>query len=309
MKLNFKKRIMKSNLLHYSYISAFFVALIFTVYGNAQENVTDNYKMAFKFKTLKQDDNSRLLEVDFTGKNKKDRKDIIPVYNAEIKFFSVLNEDELFLGSSKTSQEGIAQITLPENQEYLTDENGNINLTAIFEGNDVLEESSDEITVKNVHLELDLKEIDSVKTVLVSAYSIDKLGEKIPLEETDVLIYVQGMLSKMKIAEGTISDGAYEFVFPTDLPGDANGDLTVFSVIDDHDEYGTVIQKKTQNWGVFQKIPKSSKNTLWSKAAPIWMYVVLTILLVGVWANYIYTFINLSKIKKEGKGLELETNL
>ena len=50
---------------------------------------------------------------------------------------------------------------------------------------------------------------------------------------------------------------------------------------------------------------KIVENTLWSKAAPIWMYVVLTILLVGVWANYVYTVIHLFKINKEGKELEL----
>ncbi len=48
-------------------------------------------------------------------------------------------------------------------------------------------------------------------------------------------------------------------------------------------------------------------NTLWSEAAPIWMYIVLTILLVGVWANYAYTIKNLFSISKEGKELEMKT--
>ena len=90
------------------------------------------------------------------------------------------------------------------------------------------------------------------------------------------------------------------------MPGDVNGDLTVNAVIEDHDEFGNVIQKKSVNWGVFDKEYVKVSNTLWSDAAPIWMYVVLTILLVGVWSNYIYTIRNLFKIKKEGKKLELE---
>lgn len=297
---------MKSNLFKSTNITVFLVALLFSINGNAQEKDASNYNMSFEFKTVKQADNSRLLEANFKGKNKEDRKDILPIYNAEIKFFNTLNEEEVLLGSSKTSQEGIAQITLPENQNYLTDENGNINLMARFEGNEALEEASSEIMVKNILLELNLEEIDSIKTVLVSAFAIDESGTKIPLEETDVIIYVQGMFSKMKIAEGTISEGTYEFELPTDLPGDANGNLTIFSIIEGHEEYGTVIQKKNVKWGIFQKQIKNPKNTLWSSAAPIWMYVVLTILLVGVWANYIYTFINLFKIKKEGKDLELE---
>lgn len=297
---------MKSNLLKYIQITSILVALLFSIHSNAQEIDASNYNLSFEFKTVKQNDNSRLLEVNFTGKNKEDRKDILPIYNTEVKFYNVLNEEEMLLGSAKTSQEGIAQITLPENQQYLTDETGNINLTARFEGNEALEESSAELMVKNIHLTLNLEEIDSVKMVLVTAFAYDETGAEIPLEETDVIIYVQGMLSKMKIAEGTISEGVFEFEMPTDLPGDADGNLTVFSIIDSHEEYGTVIQKKNIKWGVFEKQIKKTKNTLWSSAAPIWMYVVLTILLAGVWANYIYTIINLFKIKKEGQDLELE---
>lgn len=298
---------MKINLFKHTYIQAILIALLFSVNGNSQENDASNYNMSFDFKTVKQHDNSRLLEASFMGKNKEDRKDVIPMFDAEIKFFNVLNEEEVLLGTSKTTQEGIAQITLPENQKYLTDVDGNINLIARFDGNDIIEESSAELIVRNIYLELNLVEIDSVKTVLVTAFTLDNLGDKIPLEEEiDIVLYVQGMLSKMKIAEGSISEGAYEFEFPTDLPGDANGDLTVFSIIEDHEEFGTVIQKSNIKWGVFQNQIKKTKNTLWSSAAPIWMYVVLTILLVGVWANYIYTILNLFKIKKEGQDLELE---
>lgn len=296
---------MKSNLF-YIKITSFLVALLFSINSIAQENDASNYSMSFEFKTVKQDDNSRLLEASFTGKNNEDRKDILPIYNAEIKFFNVLNGEEVLLGSSKTSQKGIAQITLPENQKYLMDETGSINLMARFEGNEALEESSAELIVKNIRLELNLEEIDSIKMVLVTAFTFDETGAEIPMEETDVIIYVQGMLSKMKIAEGTISEGAFEFEMPTNLPGDKNGNLTVFSIIEEHEEYGTVIQKKNIKWGVFENKITDAKNTLWSSAAPIWMYVVLTILLVGVWANYIYTFINLFKIKKEGQDLELE---
>ena len=62
-------------------------------------------------------------------------------------------------------------------------------------------------------------------------------------------------------------------------------------------------------WGTtLLEDPNKNDNTLWSEAAPIWMYVVLTILLVGVWANYVYTVINLVKIKKKSTELEIDAN-
>jgi hypothetical protein len=294
---------MKKNIFQYIKINFFLATLLFSINGITQENDVNNYKLSFKFKTVKQEDNTRLLRVDFTGKNKKNRKDILPIYDAEIKFFNVLNDEKILLASSKTSKKGTAQIILPKNQKYLTDENGTINLVAKFEGNEAIEEITSEILVKNINLELILDVIDSVKTVVVTAFTIDKLGEKIPAEEVDIIFSINGMLSKMKIEEGTISEGTYEFEFPTDLPGDVNGNLIVYSIIDDNDEFGTVIQEKTINWGVFQKQLIETKNTLWSSAGPVWMYIVLTILLVGIWANYVYTILNLFKIRKEGQDL------
>lgn len=273
----------------------------------AQENDADNYKMLFRFKTVKQHDNTRLLEVSFIGQNKEDRKDKIPVYDAEIKFYNISGDNEALLGAAKTNKEGIANITLPVDQSYVSDEDGFINFTARFEGSDALDEEEDEILIKDLFLVLNLAEIDSVKTVLVKANLKDSLGVETPVAELDIIISVGGMLSKMKLEEDTLEDGEFEFKFPTNLQGDADGNLTVYAIIDDHDEFGNVVQKQTINWGIFNKKESEASNTLWSEAAPIWMYVVLTILLVGVWANYVYTIINLLKIKKEGKQLELNT--
>lgn len=292
---------MKSKIFKHTYIASFITALLVSVNCGAQEIEVSNYRMLYYFSTVKQHDNSRVLEVSFIARNKKNRKDKIPVFDAEINFINYLNKKEVLLGTSKTSKEGIAQLILPENQKYLTDPDGYINLVARFEGTDALDEKSKEISVKNLHLELNLTEIDSIKTVLVKAFTIDSLGVKTPVEDVDIIIAVGGMLSKLKLEEGTIEDGEFEFEFPKDIPGDVNGSLTVYSIIEDHEEFGNVNQKETINWGVFHKQYKEEKHMLWSEIAPIWMYIVLTIMLVGVWANYLYTIIHLYKIKKEGE--------
>ena len=49
----------------------------------------EDYRVSLDFVVTKQEDNSRLLVATYEGKNKKDRKDIMPVYNAEIKFYNV----------------------------------------------------------------------------------------------------------------------------------------------------------------------------------------------------------------------------
>ena len=54
-------------------------------------------------------------------------------------------------------------------KKYLTDEDGYINLTARFEGTDALDAEEEEILVRDLILELNLEEIDSVKTIFVKA--------------------------------------------------------------------------------------------------------------------------------------------
>lgn len=306
--IKFKLEIMKiKNIFNYTYLTSFIVSLLFSLNSVAQEIDVDNYKMRFNLNTVKQNDNTRLLETSFIAVNKKNRKDKIPVYNAEIAFFNVLNEEEVLLGTSNTSKEGIARITLPADQEYLSNAEGYINLITRFKGTDAIDEQEEEISIKNLFIDLALTEIDSIKTVMVNAYTIDSLGVKNPVLEADVFIAVGSMISKMKIEEGSIEDGEFEYEFPTDIPGDVNGDLSIYALIEDSDDYGNVIQSETASWGVFNKEIEEKENTLWSDAAPLWMYIVLTILLIGVWANYLYSMINLLKIKKEGKQLELQS--
>jgi hypothetical protein len=308
---------MKSNIYKYIGLSFCFIALLFSNTLIAQEDEVsevapvaefdiNQFKTSFKFNTLKQADNSRLLEVEFLIQNKKDRKDKIPVYEAEIEFYNVTTNEDILIGTAKTSQTGTARFVAPPTQKYTLDEDGYINLSARFIGNEELESTDDDIAVKDLFLELNLEEIDSINTVFIKAFTIDSLGTKTALEDADVIFAVKGMLSNMPIHEGSISDGEYEFEFPTDIPGDENGNVTVIAMIRDSDDFATVFQEKTVTWGVheYEKI-KNSKNTLWSEAAPIWMYVVLTILLVGVWANFIYTIVNLYRIKKAGKQLDI----
>lgn len=310
--MTLKLEIMKSNLIKYTYLASFIVVLLFSSKCFAQEEEQkeafdlSKYKTVYKFNSFKQTDNSRLLEASLIVQNKKDRKDKIPVFEADINFYNVLNEEELLVGTAKTSQEGIAQFTAPATQNYLLDEDGYINLIARFTGTKGLKGLEKDLAIKDLSLVLELTEIDSIKTVLVKAFTIDSVGVKIPLEEADIIISVKSMLNIMPIEEGTIEDGEYEYEFPTDIPGDDDGDLTIVVSIEDHDDFGNLAQEKTAKWGNHLKEPvKKVKNTLWSESAPLWMYIVLTILLVGVWANYIYTIVNLFRIKKEGNQLKL----
>ena len=73
----------------------------------SQEFNLKDYRTKFNFSTTKQADGSRLLKVDFISTNKKDRKDKLPVYDASVDFYNVLEDDMVKLGSAKTDKDCI----------------------------------------------------------------------------------------------------------------------------------------------------------------------------------------------------------
>lgn len=292
----------------YRLLISYIIITLYPFEGIAQDFIAENYRMIYDFKTIKQANNSRLLEINFSAWNNENSSDVLPVYGAKINIYNILDTQKKLIGTIKTSKLGIAQLTLPANQTYLKDKEGTITLIAEFDGTPKVNSEIAEISFKEVQLELNLTEIEGIKTAIAKVYTLDNSGGKQAVE-TDISLYVNSMFAKMKIGEGAIADGEleYHFDFPSDLPGDINDDLTVFLMIEDHEEFGNVIQQQTKKWGTPGIQKKEKKLTLWSKSAPVWMYIVLTILLVGIWANFVYTLINLYKIKEEGKFLE--TNL
>lgn len=289
---------------YYNYLVLFLLIGFMTNSSFGQDFDLKKYRVKFDLSTIKQADGSRLLNVDFTATNKKDRKDRLPIYEAYIDFYNFLDDEEVKLGTSTTNKEGTAQLILPGEHEYIVDSLGFINLRAAFKRNGKMKGKEDEIAVKDLVLELNLEEVDSVKTAFLKAFELDNSKNKIPVEELDVVFSVGGMISKMPIEEATLEEGEYEFEFPDNISGDKDGNIDVFVLVEDHEDFGNVIQKKSVNWGTLNSMPEKESYTLWTDVAPIWMYVVLTILLVGVWANYTYSIKNLLKIKKEGKEIE-----
>ena len=263
-----------------------------------QEFELSNYKIRYTLSTLKDVNNNRQLEVKFLAANKKDRKDRIPVSGALIKFYNTGNDTLLSIGEMKTDDKGIAKIEVPSSMKLVMDEDGYFNFSAQFDATESLKKQKKSLQIKDLNLIMNLSEEDSLKTVYLEAYTLDSIGGKLPVEELDLVFSVGGMLSKMPIEEASLEDGAYEFEITKDIQGDINGDFQLFAFVDDHDDYGTVLQMVESNWGVFDDIREPEKNKLWTEAAPIWMYIVLTILLAGAWAHFIYTIIMLRKIKK-----------
>ncbi len=220
-----------------------------------------------------------------------------------VKFYTNIDDKEL-LGEAVTDKKGMATYVIPGDMKLPANEENYWWFYAEFEGNDNMQMAMNEVTVLDVNLEMTLTENEEEgKLVNLTAYTMVD-GEKIPVSDEDVFVFVPRMFSFLTIGQGYFEDGIASVEFPDDIPGDEHGKLTVIGRFEDHWQFGNVEKRIVTNWG----IPSSHEvaethRALWTQIAPLWMIITLSVMLIGVWGHYLYAIISLFRIKKAGKGL------
>lgn len=249
-----------------------------------------------ELKYLKNSDNSRTLT--YSVKIKQEEGNPKPAIGIPI-IFKV--GDNVTLASVSTNYSGIAKYIVPVSQELPYDGEGKLKFSATIDNNNLVETKTDEVSLKDIEIQMDLKEVDSVKKVFLKAFELLPKGEKKPIAKLDVNIYIPRMFSLLKVAEGSLGeDGSAEIEFPSGLPGDSIGNITVVSRVEENSDYANVEKRVEIAWGksINYHIPKFQR-ALWTAVAPTWMIITLTILLLGVWAHYAFVIYKLWKIKRE----------
>jgi hypothetical protein len=270
------------------FIASFF--LLIPNFGYGQEKISPT----LQFQYFKNSDEQRLLKATLTYTLK--RKDF-PLSGQEITISA--GSKKVLLGKIVTDENGIASLILANDYQLPLEKNGTWTLVSEYAGKDSIEATTTEISIKDFHLEMSLGLVDSVKTVLLKAYTVDN-GKNIPVSGEAINIYVARTFSLLPVADGTFGeDGTLNLEFPSDIPGDLKGNLTVVAKFDEHPTYGNVEKRCSGDWGVHSKYQEpTTHRALWTKGAPTWMIIALTIMLAGVWGHYMYAVICLIRIKK-----------
>lgn len=248
-----------------------------------------------EFKYLKNSDNSRTLS--YAVKISKEDGSSNPAVGIPVVFTC----GETKLGTVNTDLKGVAKFIVPASFSLSSETDGKLKFTAVIEENKDVDTKSAAISLRDIDLQMELKEVDSVKKVFIKAFELLPNGEKKPAAKIDLGIYVPRMFSLLKVADGsTGEDGTAEVEFPSGIPGDSIGKITVIARIEENEEYANVEKRSEIAWGipVNYHIPKFQR-ALWTAVAPTWMIITLTILLSGVWAHYAYVVYKLWKIKRE----------
>jgi hypothetical protein len=277
-------------------ISLLSLLIIISVSSYSQEKTVITPYIQLQY--YKNTDDQRILQTSLTySKNRME----LPLPGMEISFFTIAGKKEL-IASATTDEKGIAKFKIGDNTNLSVNSEGLWSFSSEYKGNDTIEAGTSEITIKDVKLEVTFSVADSIKTMTFKAVTTEKGGE-IPVSGEVVKIYVPRMFSLLPVGEATLDEkGAASIEFPSDLPGDTLGNITIISRFEEHPAFGNVEKRIVQKWGVPTKysVP-TTHRALWTKTPPRWMIITLSILLTGVWGHYLFAVISLIIIKIDAK--------
>lgn len=261
---------------------------------SAQEKISPYFQVSY----LKNTENKRYLKASLTYS--RDRMEVpIPAMNVS---FYTGSDRKVKLEQGITDDKGIAVILLSDSLDLPESRDGSWNFAAEFAGNDSIEASSSEISITDVNLAMTLSLVDTVKTISITASKISG-GSESPAGGETVIVYVPRMFSMLPLGEVTLDDsGTGVLEFPSDLPGDKEGNVTVIARFEDNPTFGNIENVQTLKWGTPTgfSVP-ATHRALWTKGAPKWMTYTLSLLLAGVWGHYLFAIISLIKIRMEAK--------
>jgi hypothetical protein len=272
-----------------------------SIFSFSQENPKISPYIQLQY--FKDNDENSFLKTTLTySKNRME----IPLPGMKITFYSGSGK-KTQLSVVVTDDKGVAIHNLSHESDFSVDENGFWPFSSVFEGNDSIESGISELLIKDITLEMALTEIDSIKTIGLNVKKKEK-GKEVPVSGELVTLYVPRMFSLLPIGEATLDEtGTASVEFPTGLPGDKEGNITIIARFEEHPEFGNVEKRTTLKWGVpsVYSVP-SGHRALWTKTAPRWMIYTLSVLLTGVWGHYLFAIISLIRIKKNAKKQKVE---
>jgi hypothetical protein len=166
------------------------------------------------------------------------------------------------------------------------------------------EDVEEETTVADARISLNYAGEDSVKTIAASL-SGWKEQAYVPIPTAELKLCIKRTFNFLPVGEAgatTDENGEITGELPLDIPGNANGTITLAARLEDDDKYGTVEVTKDVPWAVLPKVNPPRGRTLWSPGdnAPLLLVISSVTIIVIIWGTILYLVSLLFKIKKLG---------
>jgi hypothetical protein len=225
-------------------------------------------------------------------------KRYVPLNDAVIKFYSINDSSRVLLDKIRTNEDGKAVFAINRNPKIFKDQSGFITFEVEYDGNSSIKTARRKLAVQQGDLEISFFQKDSTKSIEVQATKIDSEDQVTALEGVNVSFYIQGTFSLLNFGkEKTDENGIVQIEFPTDMPGDTAGVLTIVAKIEDNKILGNIESQANINWAIPIQPIREKQRGLGDTDAPLWMVYTLITLLSAVWFHYLYVIFLIIKIK------------
>lgn len=258
--------------------------------------VVEKVSPSMELVSIQRNDNTITLTVTCKAKVKGTFRNVTGV---PVVFSSGLDSTKSILGKAETNIKGVASLTF-KNEGLVTDGEGKMNFTAQFDGNKLFEAAEAGLSIKKALLTITPVKQDSTLSVTAKLTDLST-GQEVPVPEAALNILVKRYFSNFKVGEGsTDSNGEVTVDFPSQLYGDAKGNITILAKIDENESFGALEAVAVQPWGqpVSDQV-KELPRALWSTHPPLWMLITFIILMTTVWGHYFVIVYELFRLRKE----------
>lgn len=243
-------------------------------------------------------DGTKMITVALSARQNDKR---LNIQDAELEIQAQNDEGKTPLGNVVTNQLGKAYLDIASGTTLPKDKDG-FTFTVLFAGNAKLEKASQTIHVTEAYLEINLTQTDTIRTISARVYKLNEKREKVTVPDVPVEFDVKRLFCLYPVGnEKTDTTGSCSTEFPSSIPGDKNGKVTIVVRIPENETFGTVEVSKDINWGKVLVYEAKPIRGLGDTDAPLWMVYTLIILLSGVWLNVVYIIILVIRINMIGK--------
>jgi len=287
------------NRLKYCFLFIVFLSLSIgsAAFQNIYSQNNNKHKVRLQAYYFKIMDSASFFNIKATSKiNKKNTR----VSNIEISVYNSLENEQIKLGNTITNHQGETRFLIKDLNSLKPDSTGNYKILISFKGDSLYKKASKKVRFKDAVINAKLVTKDSIN--YINATLFDK-NNKIPIIDEPLILRVQRLFRPLTLGnEFSITDETGSILTPIEngIPG-VDGNLILEIVLDDNDDYGTVIDLVKAPIGV-PIVDESTfdQRTMWSPRSktPLFLLIIPNVLTLGMWTIIILLIVNLFKIYK-----------
>jgi len=230
-------------------------------------------------------------------------KENIKVSDIEVVIYNEYEGEEVGLGTAFTNKKGKAKFIIPNMSSIRPDSTNTYHVGVSFYGNDVYKKASKSVSFKNADIDARIVTIDSLNYFTATLKDVTKDSL---IEGASLSVQVERLFQPLFIGEEFyITDDTGTIIVPVEhgIPG-IEGNLNIEVVMDDNDDYGTVIDKFIAPIGTpIVQDTTFDERTMWSprNQTPLFLLIFTNLIILGMWGFIVYLTYNLFKIYKSKK--------